>query len=404
MKTIKVTFKNKNGEALAARLELPLDTKPHNYAIFAHCFTCNKNLTAVRNISRALTQEGIAVLRFDFTGLGESEGDFSDTNFSSNVDDLVAACQFIETEYEAPSILVGHSLGGAAVLVAKQYLPKVKAVVTIGAPYKPGHVSHLLDEAKEEIEAKGEATVRLAGRPFTIKKQFLEDLQSISARELIHNLGAALLVMHSPQDDTVEIDNATQIYKAAQHPRSFLSLDGADHLLSQKEDSLYTGATIAAWVKRYIEIPEDVTLSTDHQVLTRTGDEGYTTEIVAGKHHLIGDEPASVGGNDFGPTPYDYLAIALGTCTGMTLRMYADRKGWDLKEAKVHLQHNKLHAQDCADCETKEGKVDHIQRVIELEGNLEEDQIKRLMEIADRCPVHRTLHSEVKIETQLKRK
>lgn len=399
MKSIKVQFKNKNGESLAARLELPLDAQPHNYAIFAHCFTCTKNLTAVRNISRALTQEGIAVLRFDFTGLGESEGDFADTNFSSNVEDLVAACDFLKNEYQAPSILVGHSLGGAAVLVAKQYVPEVKAIVTIGAPYDPSHVSHLLEEAIEEIKAKGKATVRLAGRPFTIKKQFLDDIEKIHSFGLIKNLGAALLVMHSPQDDTVGIDNATHIYKAAQHPRSFISLDGADHLLTQKEDSTYVGNTIAAWVRRYVDIPEAASLSTDHQVVTRTGEEGYTTEIVAGKHHLLGDEPSSVGGNDLGPTPYDFLAIALGTCTGMTLRMYANRKGWDLKEAKVHLQHSKIHANDCQDCETKEGKIDYIQRVIELEGNLDEEQRKRLLEIADRCPVHRTLHSEVKVET-----
>ncbi len=402
MKTKRVQFKNKDGHTLSARLELPLDSHPHNCAIFAHCFTCNKNLTAIRNISQALTAQGIAVLRFDFTGLGESEGDFADTNFSSNVEDLVAAAQYLEQEIEAPSILIGHSLGGAAVLVAKHHLPSVKAVATIGAPYEPEHVSHLLQGSLEEIEQAGEATVQLSGRPFTIKKQFIEDIRSISSQSLIQKLQAALLVMHSPQDEIVGIENATQIYKAARQPRSFVSLDGADHLMTRKADSQYVGSMIATWAQRYIELPQAQELDSDHPVVVRTGEEGYTTDVKAGRHRLTADEPESVGGNDFGPTPYDFLSIALGTCTSMTLRMYADRKGWDLKEVKVHLQHNKIHAQDCEHCETQEGKIDQIERNLELEGNLDADQRKRLLEIADKCPVHRTLHSEVNIVTKLK--
>lgn len=402
MKTFKVAFENAQGEKLAARLELPADQHPHNYVLFAHCFTCNKNLTAIKNISRALTRDGFAVMRFDFTGLGESEGDFADTNFSSNVEDLVKAAEFLEQNYQAPSVLVGHSLGGAAVLVARQHIPSVKAVTTIGAPYHPAHVAHLFQGNIEEIEAQGIANVNIGGRSFTIKKQFIDNMNELSTNQaIIHQLNAALLVIHSPQDTTVEIDNATSIYKAAQHPRSFVSLDGADHLMSKRADSLYTGDVIATWAKRYVTIPEKQRLATDVQTVTHTGT-GYTTDIITGNHRLTADEPASVGGNDFGPTPYDLLNAALGACTGMTLRMYADRKKWDLKGVKVHLDHNKIYAKDCADCETSDGKVDEISRVIELEGNLDEAQRKRLMEIADKCPVHRTLHNEVKIRSQLK--
>lgn len=404
MKTFKVAFENTQGEKLAARIELPVDQHPHNYVLFAHCFTCNKNLTAIKNISRALTREGFAVLRFDFTGLGESEGDFADTNFSSNVDDLVKAADFLEQNYQAPTILVGHSLGGAAVLVAKQHIPSVKAITTIGAPYHPGHVAHLFQDNLEQIEAEGIANVSIGGRPFTIKKQFIDHMNELSTnQEIINHLNASLMVIHSPQDTTVEIDNATHIYKAAQHPRSFVSLDGADHLMSRRADSLYVGDVIATWAKRYIDIPEKARLVTDAQTVAQTGEVSYTTDIITGNHRLTADEPASVGGNDFGPTPYDLLNAALGACTGMTLRMYADRKKWDLKGVKVHLDHNKVHAQDCADCETEKGKVDEITRVIELEGNLDETQRKRLMEIADKCPVHRTLHSEVKVRTTLKK-
>ncbi|MEO1653351.1 MAG: alpha/beta fold hydrolase, partial [Bacteroidota bacterium] len=296
MQSIKLNFKNEKGESLAARLELPVDTHPHNFALFAHCFTCNKNLTAVRNISRALTEQGFAVMRFDFTGLGESEGDFADTNFSSNVEDLVAAARFLEESYKAPSLLIGHSLGGAAVLVAKHHLPEVKAVATIGAPYDPAHVSHLFEESHEEIAQKGLALVNIGGRSFTIKKHFLDALASIESNHIVKNLQAALLVLHSPEDAVVEIENATQIYKHAQHPRSFVGLDEADHLLTRKEDSEYAGSIIATWATRYLEIPEEEDLKSHYQVVTQTGSEGYTTEIKAGRHRLTGDEPSSVGG------------------------------------------------------------------------------------------------------------
>ncbi len=403
MQTIKINFQNSNHVQLSARLEFPIDRKPHSFAIFAHCFTCNKNLKAIYHISHALCQRGIAVLRFDFTGLGESEGDFADTNFSSNIQDLIAAADFLHKNYQAPSLLIGHSLGGAAVLAVKQHLPSVLAVATVGAPYQPEHVAHLIADAKDTIEQEGVANVKIAGRTFRIKKQFLEDISSTHTFQHIQSLGAALLVLHSPEDEIVGIENATQIFKAAQQPRSFISLDNADHLLTNPNDSSYVGESIAAWASRYLEIPSTPSLSTDLQVVGVIGTEKYTMDFKAGKHLVKADEPHSVGGQDLGPDPYQYLLVALGACTGMTLRMYADRKQWDLKEVRVHLQHGKIHAQDCAACETKGGKIDQIQREIALEGNLDEEQRKKLIEIADKCPVHRTLHSEVNIITALRK-
>lgn len=402
MKSSRLKFQNKQGHTLSARLESPISGKPKAYAIFAHCFTCSKNLNAVGSISSALTANNVAVLRFDFTGLGQSEGDFSDTNFSSNMEDLTAAYEFLEENYEAPQIIIGHSLGGAAVLHTAGKLKNINAVVTIGAPADPPHVKHLLDESIEEIEAKGEATVNIGGRPFKIKKHFLDDLESIESDMVIKNLGKPLLVLHSPQDLTVEIANAAKIYTAAHHPKSFVTLDGADHLMSDNRDAEYVGHIIATWATRYIVEKTHEHLQTEGDVLTRTSSGSFTTEILAGDHFMIADEPADVGGTDLGPTPYGYLTAALGACTSMTLKMYADHKNWDLKEARVHLTHNKKYKSDCEDCENTNAKIDHFDRIVELEGDLDESQRKRLLEIADKCPVHRTLHSEVKVNTTLK--
>lgn len=386
---------------LAARLELPVNQHPHSYALFAHCFTCSKNLSAVRNISTALHQSGVAVLRFDFTGLGESEGDFVDTNFSSNVEDLVAAASYLADNYEAPSLLIGHSLGGAAVLCAATELPEVKAVATIGAPFDPEHVSHLLGDSIEEIEENGVAVVNIGGRPFTVKKQFLEDIRSNKISEKIKNLKKALLIMHSPQDRTVNIDNAARLYTTARHPKSFISLDGADHLLGDKMDAQYVGDTIASWVKRYLALPAQEKLRGDKTVAARLGDKGFTTEIMVRHHSITADEPVSIGGNDFGPSPYELLTSGLGACTAMTLQMYARRKKWDLKEVKVHLAHFKDYASDMADTENSKSKIDHFELKLELEGELDEKQRARLLEIANKCPVHRTLHQEVAIRVEL---
>ncbi len=406
MKTTRLTFQNRDGIIISARLEEPNNQYPIAYSIFAHCFTCSKSLRAVNTICRALTDKGIAVLRFDFTGLGESEGDFADTNFSSNVSDLLDAAAFLKENYQAPNILIGHSLGGSAVLMAAKYLDEVKAIATIGSPAEPIHVSDQFGYQVEEIKDKGIAKVTLAGREFTIKKQFLEDLEKTDLLQTVRELKRAILVMHSPHDKTVGIANAKKIYDAAFHPKSFISLDGADHLLLEnKQDAVYVGEVIASWARRYITLPKENKLRTDKAVIIKTEDT-FTTEISTGKHNLTADEPESVGGNDFGPSPYELLLASLGACTGMTLRMYANRKKWDLKAVKVHLNHQKDYVSVCQDCisdEHKKGaKIDKFERVIELEGDLDEKQKTRLLEIADRCPVHRTLHGEVEISTVLK--
>lgn len=403
MPSKKHAFTNAKGEQLIGRLDLPVNQHPHTFVLFAHCFTCNKNLLAVRNISRALSIQGFGVFRFDFTGLGESEGDFADTNFSSNVEDLVAAAQQLERDFQAPAILVGHSLGGAAVIRAAHALPQVKAVATIGAPYEPQHVSRLLKDNMEEINKKGVATVSIGGRPFSVKKQFLKDIQSNRLDEDLQNLKRGLLIMHSPQDLTVEVENAAKIYHAARHPKSFITLDGADHLLSNKEDSLYAGEMIASWAKKYINLPEKEKLKSEREVAVRLGNEGFTTDIMVRKHSLTADEPEKIGGNDFGPSPYELVSAGLGACTVMTLQMYAKRKKWDLQEVEVHIDHEKIYEVDFQETENPKSKIDHFDRNIILRGNLDEAQRARLLEIADRCPVHRTLHSELKISSHEKR-
>lgn len=406
MQTKKLTFENPSGVKLSALLDLPVNSTPNAYALFAHCFTCTKNFKAAHNVSNALNQAGIAVLRFDFTGLGDSEGDFSDTGLSSNVEDVVAAADFLKAEYEGPKILIGHSLGGAAVLQAAGRIDSTRAVTTIAAPGDPGHVEKHLATSREQIEKNGEAEIELGGKSFKIKKQFLDDLDSNRMKEAIQKLHRkALLILHSPIDNVVGIDNAATIFMAAKHPKSFVSLDQADHLLSDERDSLYAGAVIAAWARKYIGISMEKIRpaeSEDHRVVARTGKTGYRTEISASGHDLIADEPKSLGGSDMGPNPYDFLAAGLGACTTMTLRMYADRKEWPLDEIVARLKHQKVHANACEDCDTKSGKLDEIDREIEVKGDLSEEQRKRLLEIADKCPVHRTLHSEIKVRTRLK--
>lgn len=408
MNTKRITFPNAGGERIAARLELPEDEQPLAYALFAHCFTCSKDLKAVVNISRALSSRRIAVLRFDFTGLGESEGDFSATSFSSEVSDLVAAANFLEREYEAPRLLIGHSLGGAAVLAAAAGIPSTTAVVTIGAPFDPANVRRLLGETTEQIEKSGQATVSISGREFTIRKSLLDDLDSQQPAETLRQLKAALLVMHSPRDQVVGIENAANIYRAALHPKSFISLDSADHLLSDARDSRYAAGIIATWVSRYLEFPDTSAPSPappdviDNRVTARTAADGFRTELFANGFPLIADEPVEFGGGNDGPSPYEYLLVALGACTGMTLRMYARSKGWPLEDVVVRLSHQKVHSEDCRDCAEKLRKIDSIEREIEFHGELDDAQRQRLLEIAERCPVHRTLTGEVRIESTLR--
>lgn len=401
MASKKFHFENPDGDALAARLDTPDGESPCAYALFAHCFTCSKDLRAVGAISRALNRQGIAVLRFDFTGLGESEGDFADTNFSSNIDDLIVASDFLAEHYESPRILVGHSLGGAAVLQAAHHIDSVQAVSTIAAPYDPEHVTRHLEDAVEDIQAKGEARITLAGRTFTIRKQFLDDLAATRMEETIRTLDRPLLIFHSPVDQTVGVDNAGRIFQAAKHPKSFMSLDDANHLLTDRGDAEHVGIVLGAWAGKYVDHSRSEPEPTDVQVTTRTGD-AYRTEIRAGRHALTGDEPEDVGGDDVGPSPYDLLLSALGSCTGMTLRMYADRKEWPLDEAIVRLSHDKIHAEDCEDCETDAGRVDRISREIDVRGDLTDSQRDRLLDIANKCPVRRTLDSEVSVQSSLR--
>jgi putative redox protein len=398
----KVNFKNASGHALVGRLELPADRHPHNYAVFAHCFTCNKNYTATKNIAKALSSSGFGVLRFDFTGLGDSSGDFSETDFSGNVDDLVAAADFLAKNYKAPTLLVGHSLGGAAIIFATVKIASVKALATIAAPSDPAHVQQLIKSDLEEIIAKGKATVRLAGRDFTIKKEFLDDLQQKSLPDAVARLRKPLLILHSPQDKTVGIKNAEAIYRSARHPKSFVSLDGADHLLTDKMDSRYAGKIISAWALRYLDLPKDPLLQTDqHVVASLDAEDGFSTFMKLGKHYLTADEPSEAGGNDFGPSPYELLSAGLSACTAMTVQMYAKRKEWPLENIEVHTSYGKSYAIDCEACESPQAKIDTFQREIKLTGPLDDVQVKRILEIADKCPVHRTLHSETQIITKL---
>ncbi len=404
-KSEKVEFEGAQGDMLAARLEMPAG-EPRAYALFAHCYTCSKDIFAASRIAGALAKLGFAVLRFDFTGLGASDGEFANTNFSSNVGDLLKAVEYLRTEHAAPSIIIGHSLGGAAVLAAAGQVPEIKAVATIGAPSDPGHVQHLFAAARPEIEAKGEAEVSLAGRTFRIQKQFLEDIESHRLADAIGAMKKALLVFHSPVDQTVGVENAAEIFMAAKHPKSFISLDDADHLLSRHEDAIYVATVLSGWASRYL--PEDEAAADDAAgepgtvIVRETGNGKFQQDVINGPHRMLADEPPSVGGTDTGPTPYGYLLAGLGACSSMTVRMYADRKKWPLEHVSVSLRHDKIHATDCEECETRDGKVDKIEREIALTGPLDDAQRARLLEIADKCPVHRTLHSEVQIVSRLK--
>lgn len=408
MTTLKLQFPGHSGELLAARLDLP-EGEPRAYALFAHCFTCGKDSLAASRISAALGELGFAVLRFDFTGLGMSDGEFANTNFSSNVDDLVLAADYLRMHHAAPALLIGHSLGGAAVLAAASRIDEAKAVATIGAPAEPVHLQAQLGDSVAAIHQHGELEVQLGGRPFTIRKQFLEDLEASTIRSRVEQLGRALLVMHSPVDAIVDIDNARRLFVAARHPKSFVSLDDADHLLGEPRDAAYAATVLAAWAGRYLAEPaprgdESAVgegLEAGHVVVAETGAGKFANLVRAGRHQLPADEPRGMGGNDSGPTPYDYLLAALGACTSMTLRMYAERKQLALDRVSVQLSHQRVHADDCADCDSTAGQIAEIQCVIDLEGELSESERARLLEIAERCPVHRTLAGEIKMRSKL---
>ncbi len=400
MPSQRIQFSSPDGHLLAGLLDTP-DIEVRAWALFAHCFTCSKNLKAAAHLSSALNARGIGVLRFDFTGLGQSGGDFADTSFSSNIQDLLAAVTYLEEHHQAPALLVGHSLGGTAVLAAAGQVPSAVAVATIGSPADPAHVRHLFNDSLPELESSGSAEVDLGGRLFRVKRQMLDDLMVHDLRSEVGGLRKALLVMHAPLDAVVEIDNASALFAAAKHPKSFLSLDNADHLLSKAADSRYAGEVLAAWASRFLPESTQAYPAPDSAggAVATTVAGSYTTRINTGGHALIVDEPTAVGGANMGPSPYDLLSAALASCTSMTLHMYAARKEIPLTSATVRVRHSKLHAQDCVDCESQSGKVDEFQRRIELEGPLSDEQRQRLLEIADRCPVHRTLHSEVKVRS-----
>ena len=397
----RLTFPGSSGTPLDARYDHPVGPV-HATALFAHCFTCSKDLAAASRISRALAHRGLGVLRFDFTGLGHSGGEFENTGFSSNLDDLVRAADHLRATHRAPSLLIGHSLGGTAMLAAAERIPEATAVVTIGAPSSPAHVARLFTSAIDAIRRDGVAEVELGGRRFRIRREMVEDLEAHPLAQRIAALRKALLVMHAPFDATVSIDNASEIFLAAKHPKSFVSLDGADHLLTHRADAEYAADVIAAWAGRYLPpVPEDDRRTEPGEVLVEeTGYGRFANDVVIGSHRLRADEPRDAGGDDTGPSPYGYLAAALGTCTSMTLRMYADRKQWPLERVSVTVAHDRIHAADCEECETKTGRIDRFDRTLRLSGPLSAEQRQRLIEIADRCPVHQTLHGPVQVRTR----
>jgi len=398
--TKRTEFETKSGDKLAAALELP-SHKPYAYALFAHCFSCTKDIKAAREIARALRARGFAVMRFDFTGLGASEGEFANTNFSSNVDDLVAAADYLRKEFAAPSILIGHSLGGAAAIVAAKRIPEVKGVITIGAPAEADHVALQIAEKREEIETKGVATVQLAGRPFTIKKQFLDDLENQNVLECARELKKPLLIMHAPLDETVGIDNAGRIFAAAKHPKSFVSLDNADHLLSNPEDARYAASVLAAWAGRYIGAEPDIANDKDkYRVEPFKGGaravsiDGEALAIAASAdgHPLIFDGNPAEGGRGLGPNPTRTVEAALAACGAMTVKMYARRKGWDLTSVAVTIVRAP---------KTDEHAPAILEKTLAVTGDLDAEKTARLLEIADKCPVHRMLAGEVRIASRI---
>ncbi len=402
VKSERIEFPGSQGDMLAARLDAPGGTV-RGYALFAHCFTCSKDVFAASRIASALAAHGIATLRFDFTGLGASEGEFANTNFSSNVADLIAAANWLRENRAAPELLIGHSLGGAAVLAGAGDIAELKAVATIGAPADADHVVHNFQASLDAIESDGEAAVSLAGREFTIKRQFLDDVRGTNLKDRISALKPALIVFHAPLDQTVGIENASAIFSAARHPKSFVSLDGADHLLSRRPDAVFVADVLAGWANRFLPVAELPKSPPSDVVRVRETHHGkFQQDVLVDDHRLLADEPSSVGGDGTGPSPYDYLSIALGTCTSMTLRMYADFKKLQLGRVTVDVTHGKVHADDCRDCgEGRTGKIDRFERIISVEGEISPEIRDKLEEIAGKCPVHRTLEAEAAVVTKV---
>lgn len=409
MKTIDLKIVNQAGEKLAAHLVIPANEQINNIAIFAHCFTCSSSLFVVKNISDELIEKGISVLNFDFTGLGQSEGDFSETNFSSNISDLEDVNSFLTENYIAPTILIGHSLGGAAAIIAASKLENIKAVVSIAAPSYVKHITKHFQNFDEIIQKKGHAMLSIGGRPFTIRKQFIDDLEKHNLEEVVKELRKPIMIMHSPQDTIVEIENAGRLYNNAFHPKSFISLDGANHLVSNKKDAAYIANVIASWVVRYVPIAANGTnelmmlknVEGEQMLVHHETSAPFTNHIYTKTQHILGDEPVDSGGNGLGLSPYELLIAAIGSCTTLTVKLYAKRKHWDLKEVYVYLSYAKKHAEEIENRDPDAmGKLDFIHKKLKFVGNLSEEQITKLKEISSKCPVHKTVAGKVYFETE----
>jgi uncharacterized OsmC-like protein/pimeloyl-ACP methyl ester carboxylesterase len=402
-----VRFTGADGTPRSGRLHLPAG-RPRAWALFAHCFACVEDLRPALRIAECIAERGIGVLRFDFTGLGAGdEEDAQDAAPACNVDDLVAAADFLADNQEAPQVLVGHSLGGAAAIAAAHRLQvrsgAVRAVATLGAPAGSAHIARLLRAEREEVEQVGEGEVELEGKPFWIKAELLRDLERPSLVDTLPAMRTAFLFCHAPRDAVVPVEHARLLFDAAKHPKSFLSLDESDHLLSRPDDAAYAGTVIGAWASRYVQpsAQADAEERVENQVVVRGGAEGLAQDIRAGHHRLRADEPVAYGGQDTGPGPYDLLLAALGSCSAMTVKLYAARKGWPVEAVTVTLDHERRHVDDCRECEDEPPrKLDHIDKGVTIEGELSTDQLDRLVEISDRCPVHRTLQSEIRIATR----
>jgi len=402
MKRTKLEIVNKRGNRLSASLELPANGKPHFYAIFAHCFTCNSTLEPVRNISRMLTNYGFGVVRFDFMGLGHSEGEFAESHFSGNVDDLISVSDYLSDHFKAPSLLIGHSLGGAAAIVAASRLENIKAVATIAAPASVSHAKRLFS-GQVDLQSKEAVEVTIEGRPFKIDAEFVKDFDKTDLIAIVKSLRKPLLVMHAPHDKSVGIENARELYHHAFHPKSFISLDNADHLLTNSKDSQYVGNMIGTWAQRYFGEVENEMLDPEGEQLVahiNVKQDNFTTLMQTRNHSLIADEPESFGGDDLGPAPYDFLSAALASCSVLTVKLYAERKGWDLEEVYVYTTYAKKHSDDLMVDVENPGNIEVITKKLKFIGNLTQEQRNRLTEIAAKCPVHKTLTEKVVVQTE----
>lgn len=406
--TERITFTNPSGQMLSARLDLP-EGGCRFYALYVHCFTCSKDLLPASRICRFLAAQGIGVLRFDMTGLGASEGDFAETNFETNIGDILSAVEAMTRASKEPSLLIGHSLGGTAAIVASGHIPSLKAVVSINAPSHPRHVKKRFLDQEDKIVKEGSAEVMVEGRPFVIKKHFLEALEETDMQTILQNLTVPLLVMQAPDDSIVHQQNGFDLFAAAKNPKSFCALPGADHLLTDLKSSEYVASMIKAWSAPYIaETHGTLSSSPIESVVVAENKKGkFTQDVTWGEHIFRADEPVEIaGGLGTGPSPYDFLTAALGACTSMTLRMYADLKKIPVEHISVRVQHHKEDRPEEKEILTtlplkKPDQMDVFSREISIEGPVTAEQKASLLTIAEKCPVHKTLSRRSEIVTKL---